>query len=108
MSPPGCAPAGSARAIGASPHAKQIFSTPRPTRWLHSPPAARGVDCQFVPRLSQFDVYEGAGLAEDRKSLAILVTLQPQEATLTYAEIEAFSRLLVSSVEKATGGTLRG
>jgi phenylalanyl-tRNA synthetase beta chain len=70
--------------------------------------AARGVDRKLVTDIRLFDVYEGKGLPEGRKSLAIAVTLQPQDATLTDAEIEAFSTRLVAAVEKATGGTLRG
>ncbi len=70
--------------------------------------AARGVDRKLVSDIRLFDVYEGEGLPEGKKSLAIAVTLQPQEATLTDAEIEAFSKRLVAAVEKATGGTLRG
>jgi phenylalanyl-tRNA synthetase beta chain len=70
--------------------------------------AARGVDRQLVTKIDLFDVYEGAGLPEGKKSLAISVTLQPRERTLTDAEIEAFSQRLVAAVEKATGGTLRG
>ena len=70
--------------------------------------AARGVDRKLVSEVRLFDVYEGKGLPEGKKSLAIAVTLQPQEVTLTDAEIEAFSKRLVAAVEKATGGTLRG
>ena len=70
--------------------------------------AARGVDRKLVAEIRLFDVYEGDGLPEGKKSLAITVVLQPQEATLTEAEIEAFSARLVAAVEKATGGTLRG
>ncbi|MGC2413375.1 MAG: phenylalanine--tRNA ligase subunit beta, partial [Stellaceae bacterium] len=70
--------------------------------------AARAVDRQLVTEIRLFDVYEGTGLPDGKKSLAITVTLQPQEATLTDAEIEAFSKRLVTAVEKATGGTLRG
>jgi phenylalanyl-tRNA synthetase beta chain len=70
--------------------------------------AARGIDRKLVTDTRLFDVYEGKGLPEGKKSLAIAVTLQPQDATLTDAEIEAFSTKLVSAVEKATGGTLRG
>ena len=70
--------------------------------------AARGVDRKLVTDIRLFDVYEGEGLPERKKSLAIAVTLQPQDATLTDAEIEAFSGRLVAAVEKATGGTLRG
>ncbi|HEV2188810.1 MAG TPA: phenylalanine--tRNA ligase subunit beta [Stellaceae bacterium] len=70
--------------------------------------AARGVDRKLVSDIRLFDVYEGKGLPEGKKSLAIAITLQPQEATLTDAEIEVFSQRLVAAVEKATGGTLRG
>ena len=70
--------------------------------------AARGVDRKLVTDIRLFDVYEGKGLPDGKKSLAIAVTLQPQDATLTEAEIEAFSSRLVATVEKATGGTLRG
>jgi phenylalanyl-tRNA synthetase beta chain len=70
--------------------------------------AARGVDRKLVSDIRLFDVYEGKGLPEGKKSLAIAVTLQPQEATLTDAEIEAVSKRLVTAVETATGGALRG
>jgi len=70
--------------------------------------AARGVDRKLVTETRLFDVYEGKGLPEGKKSLAISVVLQPQETTLTDSEIDAFSKRLVAAVEKATGGTLRG
>jgi phenylalanyl-tRNA synthetase beta chain len=70
--------------------------------------AARGVDRKLVADIRLFDLYEGKGLPDGKKSLAIAVTLQPQDATLTDAEIEGFSGRLVAAVEKATGGTLRG
>jgi len=70
--------------------------------------AARSVDRKLVSEIRLFDVYEGKGLPEAKKSLAISVVLQPQDATLTDAEIDAFSARLVAQVEKATGGTPRG
>jgi len=70
--------------------------------------AARGVDRKLVTEIRLFDVYQGAGLPEGKKSLAITLVLQPQERTLTDAEIEAFSTRLIAQVEKATGGQLRG
>ncbi len=70
--------------------------------------AARGVDRKLVAEIRLFDVYQGAGLPEGKKSLAITVVLQPQDRTLTDAEIEGFSQRLVAQVEKATGGALRG
>jgi phenylalanyl-tRNA synthetase beta chain len=54
-----------------------------------------------------FDVYTGPGVPPGKKSLAITIVLQPEEATLTDAALEGFSKRLVAAVEKATGGTLR-
>jgi len=70
--------------------------------------AARSVDRTLVAEIRLFDVYEGAGLPDGKKSLAITVVLQPQERTLTDTEIEGFSKRLIAQVEKATGGQLRG
>ena len=39
--------------------------------------------------------------------VAVEVTLQPREATLTDERIETVSNAIVSAVEKAVGGTLR-
>jgi phenylalanyl-tRNA synthetase beta chain len=70
--------------------------------------AARSVDRKLVTELRLFDVYEGAGLPDGKKSLAITVILQPQDRTLTEPEIEGFSKRLIAKIEKATGGKLRG
>jgi phenylalanyl-tRNA synthetase beta chain len=40
--------------------------------------------------------------------VAIRVTLQPTEKTLTDEEIDKVSAAVVAAVTKATGGTLRG
>ncbi len=69
--------------------------------------AARGADKKLVSDVRLFDVYEGTGLPEGKKSLAIEVTLQPVDATLTEAALEGFAKKLVEQVTKATGGTLR-
>jgi phenylalanyl-tRNA synthetase beta chain len=69
--------------------------------------AARGVDKQLVADVRLFDVYVGPGLGEGKKSLAVTVVLQPEEATLTDEALDAFSQKLIAAVEKATGGNLR-
>ena len=69
--------------------------------------AAKGADRKLIRDVRVFDLFEGAALG-DNKSLAIEVTLQPTDRTLTDAEIEAVSAKVVANVEKATGGTLRG
>jgi phenylalanyl-tRNA synthetase beta chain len=54
-----------------------------------------------------FDVYEGAGVPEGKKSLAIAVRLQPRDRTLTDADIESVAQKIIAAVTKTTGGTLR-
>jgi phenylalanyl-tRNA synthetase beta chain len=70
--------------------------------------AALGADKALISDVALFDVYRGERVASGKKSLAIEVTLQPREKTLTDADIEAVSAKVVSAVMKATGGTLRG
>lgn len=70
--------------------------------------AAIGADKALIADVSLFDVYRGERMQPGKKSLAIEVTLQPREKTLTDADIEAVSAKVVSAVMKATGGTLRG
>jgi phenylalanyl-tRNA synthetase beta chain len=70
--------------------------------------AAQGADRSLVESVSVFDVFTGAAIGEGSKSVAIEVTLQPRERTLTEPEIEAASVKIVAAVEKATGATLRG
>lgn len=70
--------------------------------------AARGADKTLISDVTLFDIYKGKGVEENQKSLAIDVLLQPVKKTLTEEDIEAVSKKIVASVEKATGGTLRG
>ncbi len=70
--------------------------------------AAANADKTLITDVALFDVYRGQGVEEGKKSLAIEVTLQPREKTLTDADIEAVSQRIVAQVLKATGGTLRG
>ena len=66
--------------------------------------AAKGADKALIADVTVFDLYKLEG---GSKSLAIEVTLQPKDKTLTEAEIEAVSQKIVQAVTKATGGTLR-
>ncbi len=70
--------------------------------------AARGAERTLVADVALFDLYAGEKLPEGKVSLAIQVTLQPREATLTDAEIEAAAAKIVAAVAKATGAVLRG
>ncbi len=70
--------------------------------------AAQAAERQLVVGVDVFDVYEGTGIDPDKKSVAIAVTLQPTEKTLTDTEIEAVSAKIVGEVSKKTGAVLRG
>ncbi|MCC0055306.1 MAG: phenylalanine--tRNA ligase subunit beta [Rhodobiaceae bacterium] len=70
--------------------------------------AARGAEKALISDVFVFDVFTGASLGEGNKSVAIEVTIQPRDKTLTDEEIDAISAKVVEAVEKATGGSLRG
>ena len=69
--------------------------------------AVRNADKDLISDVGLFDVYTGTGVGEGQKSLALSVTLQPRDATLTDAQIEAVAAKIVAAVEKACGGKLR-
>jgi phenylalanyl-tRNA synthetase beta chain len=70
--------------------------------------ATQSADRSLIAGITVFDVYEGKGIEPGKKSIAIAVTLQPKERTMTDEEIEAISAKIVAEVGKRTGGALRG
>ena len=69
--------------------------------------SAQAADRRLITDVTVFDVYEGKGIDDGRKSVAIAVTIQPREKTLTDQEIDAIAARIVAEVTKKTGGTLR-
>jgi phenylalanyl-tRNA synthetase beta chain len=69
--------------------------------------AAEKGDPKLITQVNVFDVFEGEAIGAGRKSVAIEVTIQPREKTLTDAEIEAIAGKVVAEVTKATGASLR-
>jgi len=70
--------------------------------------AAREAERALIADVGVFDVYLGEGLPDSAKSIAISVTLQPREHTLTEAEIDAAMAKIVAEVSRKTGAALRG
>ncbi len=68
--------------------------------------AAQKADDKLVKSVELFDVYQGKGLEDDEKSLAISITLQAADRTLTDKEIEEVSTKLIANAEK-NGAKLR-
>ena len=70
--------------------------------------AMAGADKALISQARVFDVYQGPGVPEGSKSVAVEITLLPREKTLTDTEIEALSAKVVAAAEKAVGAKLRG
>lgn len=69
--------------------------------------AALGADKKLISGAKVFDIFEGASLGEDKKSVAIEVAIQPVERTLTDADFESLAKKIIDNVVKSTGGSLR-
>ncbi len=69
--------------------------------------AALAADKKLIAGVSVFDVFEGASLGPDKKSVAIEVSIQPVDKTLTDEDFEALAGRIVDNVRKQTGGALR-
>lgn len=69
--------------------------------------AIRSTEKKLIEDISIFDVYEGSGVDQGKKSVALNVRLQATDRTLTDEEIESFSGKAIAAVAKSTGGSLR-
>ncbi len=69
--------------------------------------AAQSVDRKLIAGVAVFDVYEDTGIEPGKKSIAVAVTIQPRERTMTDDEIETLTGKIVGEVAKRTGGVLR-
>ena len=70
--------------------------------------SAQTAEKQLISDVTLFDVYQGDKIEAGKKSLAIKVTLQPQQQTLAEKDLEKVSDAIVAKVAKDTGGALRG
>ncbi|MFO1136210.1 MAG: phenylalanine--tRNA ligase subunit beta [Rhodoblastus sp.] len=84
------------------------FVVDRATRAGDLLKAVLGADRALIADANVFDIYEGAGVPEGKKSVAVSVRLEPREKTLTDAEIEAVAGKIVAEATKKTGAVLRG
>lgn len=69
--------------------------------------AALAADRKLITNVSVFDVFEGASLGAAKKSIAIEVSIQPVDKTLTDEDFETLAKRIVENVNKQTGGVLR-
>ena len=65
------------------------------------------IDKNLISNIKVFDVYEGEKIPENQKSIAISVTIQSLEKTLTDNDLEKTNNLIIETVENKTGAKIR-
>ena len=65
------------------------------------------VDKELIKSVKVFDVYEGTNIPEDKKSIALNVTIQSLEKTLTDEDLNKINQLIISAIESKTGAKIR-
>lgn len=68
--------------------------------------AALSADKKLIVDAQIFDVFEGQNLEANQKSVAVNITIQPIDKTLTEAELEALQQKVIAACEKQ-GAILR-
>jgi phenylalanyl-tRNA synthetase beta chain len=69
--------------------------------------AISSVDENLVSNIKVFDVYQGDNIPENQKSIAINVTIQSSEKTLTDTDLEIINKSIIETVENKTGAKIR-
>ncbi|MCZ4291039.1 phenylalanine--tRNA ligase subunit beta [Hoeflea alexandrii] len=70
--------------------------------------AAQGADKALITGVNVFDLFAGPSLGEGKKSVAIEITIQPRDRTLTDEDLDKLAKSVIANVEKSSGGVLRG
>ena len=65
------------------------------------------VDKELIKNVDIFDVYEGDNIPDNKKSVALNVTIQSMSKTLKESDLEKINKLIIETVEKETGAIIR-
>ena len=66
-----------------------------------------GVRSDILKSIQLFDVYSGAGIEPDKKSIAVAFQLQHSERTLTDEEVDAVIETVTETLNQQVGATIR-
>ena len=61
----------------------------------------------LIQDVTTFDVYEGENIPQDKKSVAVNVTLQSENKTLSEKDLDQISKKIIEVVKEKTGATIR-
>ncbi len=65
------------------------------------------VDLNLISNIKVFDVYQGENIPENKKSIAVSVTIQSSEKTLNDSDLEKINKSIIQAVESKTGAKIR-
>ena len=67
----------------------------------------KGIDKSLIQNVTTFDVYEGENIPKDKKSVAINVTIQADNKTLSEKDLDQISKKIIEVVKDKTGAIIR-
>ena len=67
----------------------------------------REIDDTLIQEVTTFDVYEGENIPKDKKSVAINITLQANDKTLSEIDLDRISKKIIDVVKEKTGAIIR-
>src|SRR6056300_794533 len=65
------------------------------------------IDKELIKSSNIFDVYEGENIPNDKKSVAINLTIQSSDKTLNDDDLDRINKLVIETVEKKIGAKIR-
>ena len=65
------------------------------------------LDNNLIKKVIIFDVFEGGNLPNEKKSIAVNVTFQAMDKTLSENDLNQLSQKIIDSIGKETGATIR-
>ena len=68
---------------------------------------AKSINKDLITDVIILDIYNGEKIPQDMKSVAIKVTIQPVQETLTDSALEEISANLINAIDKKLSGSLR-
>ena len=63
--------------------------------------------CKYISKITLFDIYEGAQIAENQKSMAFTVVFTPKDEAFTTESVDAFVKKILKQLNKKFGAELR-
>jgi len=63
--------------------------------------------CKYITSIKLFDIYEGAQIGEDKKSMAFTVLFTPKDEAFGAESVDGFVKKILKQLNKAYGAELR-